>query len=160
MWLYIIVFILIGFLLLFSELFVPGGILGFLGFSLMGISVWLSFSEYGSDQGLYVLLFCLVGVLLFLVIAVKVLPYSFIGRQFILGKSSQLDEGYSPSDLNKSDLVGKTGVAESTLRPAGIALIDGERYDVVTEGEYVSPRTQIKVLRVDSNRIVVGSLET
>jgi membrane-bound serine protease (ClpP class) len=41
------------------------------------------------------------------------------------------------------------------LRPAGIAEIDGERIDVVAEGEMIEAGATIVVSRVDGNRIVV-----
>ncbi len=47
------------------------------------------------------------------------------------------------------------GHASSPLHPAGIAEIEGERVDVVSEGEMIDPGTPIEVARVDGNRIVV-----
>ena len=41
------------------------------------------------------------------------------------------------------------------LRPAGFALIDGERVDVVSDGEPIEAGTAVEVVRVDGNRIVV-----
>jgi membrane-bound serine protease (ClpP class) len=46
-------------------------------------------------------------------------------------------------------------VAATTLRPAGIARIEGARLDVVTDGEYVEAGEPVEVTRVDGNRIVV-----
>jgi membrane-bound serine protease (ClpP class) len=51
--------------------------------------------------------------------------------------------------------LGKRGVAATTLRPAGIARIEGARVDVVTDGEYVEAGEPVEVTRVDGNRIVV-----
>jgi len=34
-------------------------------------------------------------------------------------------------------------------------MIGQNRYDVVTEGEFLRPQTRIRVIRVDGNRIVV-----
>jgi membrane-bound serine protease (ClpP class) len=47
------------------------------------------------------------------------------------------------------------GTAASTLRPAGIAHLDGERVDVVSDGELIEAGEPIEVIRVDGNRIVV-----
>lgn len=41
------------------------------------------------------------------------------------------------------------------LRPAGTALIDDERVDVVTEGEYIERNRPIEVVYVDGLKIVV-----
>jgi len=155
MWIYIALLILIGFFLLFAELFVPGGILGVIGIGAMGGAVWLCFNDYGPQQGFFVLLFCVIGVVVFVIAAFKLIPHTFVGRWLILDKKICREDGVGPSNLDKENLVGKEGVAESGLRPAGIAVIGGNRYDVVTEGEYILPRSRIRVLRVDSNRIVV-----
>jgi membrane-bound serine protease (ClpP class) len=54
--------------------------------------------------------------------------------------------------------LGKSGHATSVLRPAGIAEIDGERVDVVSDGGLIEPGTPVHVTRVDGNRIVVREL--
>ena len=43
----------------------------------------------------------------------------------------------------------------SPLRPSGIADVEGERVDVVSDGEFIEAGAQIVVSRVDGNRIVV-----
>ena len=66
---------------------------------------------------------------------------------------------WKSSDVAQQDLEGKEGVAQSTLRPAGTALIDGVRVDVITRGEMIAARTRIKVIAVEGNRVVVTTLE-
>ncbi len=51
--------------------------------------------------------------------------------------------------------VGSRGVTQTVLRPAGKALIDGQRVDVVTEGDMIDEGAEIEVVRVDGNRVVV-----
>lgn len=46
------------------------------------------------------------------------------------------------------DLAGKEGVAHTTLRPAGIAKINGNLVDVVMEGDFIDAGSPIVVLRV------------
>ncbi|MGE3176984.1 MAG: NfeD family protein, partial [Vicinamibacterales bacterium] len=43
----------------------------------------------------------------------------------------------------------------SPLRPAGLATFDGERVDVVSDGDFVPAGAGIEVVRVTGNRIVV-----
>jgi membrane-bound serine protease (ClpP class) len=52
-------------------------------------------------------------------------------------------------------LVGKRGVAVSTLRPSGKARIEGEVRAVEADGAFIEPGTEIEVVRVRGNRIVV-----
>jgi membrane-bound serine protease (ClpP class) len=54
-----------------------------------------------------------------------------------------------------SALRGMTGVAASFLRPAGVAQIDGKRVDVLTEGEFITAGTPVRVTRVEGARIFV-----
>lgn len=54
-----------------------------------------------------------------------------------------------------SALRGRSGVAASYLRPAGIAQIDGRRVDVLTQGEFIAQGTPIRVARVEGSRIFV-----
>jgi membrane-bound serine protease (ClpP class) len=46
-------------------------------------------------------------------------------------------------------------VTLSLLRPAGFAEIDGERVDVVAEGEMIEAGVPVVVSRMEGNRIVV-----
>jgi membrane-bound serine protease (ClpP class) len=52
-------------------------------------------------------------------------------------------------------LIGAAGFATSYLRPAGYAAINGQKVDVLTEGEFVSAGTPIVVTRVEGARIFV-----
>jgi membrane-bound serine protease (ClpP class) len=52
-------------------------------------------------------------------------------------------------------MLGRTGVTRTPLRPAGIAEIDGERMDVVSNGEMIDSGVTVLVTRLDGNRIVV-----
>ncbi|MFQ3546805.1 MAG: NfeD family protein [Termitinemataceae bacterium] len=56
---------------------------------------------------------------------------------------------------NYSSLVGKKGKAISTLRPSGKAEIEGKIYAVEADGEFIEPGTEIQVMRVRGNRIIV-----
>ncbi|MFP4374862.1 MAG: NfeD family protein [Spirochaetaceae bacterium] len=53
--------------------------------------------------------------------------------------------------------LGRTGRVVSTLRPAGSADIGGERVSVESDGEWIDAGTEIEVIRVDGNRIIVRS---
>jgi membrane-bound serine protease (ClpP class) len=72
-----------------------------------------------------------------------------------------LHEGATPSEDGyvsapaRSDLLGKSGVAVSELRPAGVAEIEGERVDVTTEGDYVRAGSRVLVVRAEGMRLVV-----
>ncbi len=52
-------------------------------------------------------------------------------------------------------LVGQTARAATVLRPSGAVEVGGERYDVVTEGEFVEAGALVRIVAVHGNRIVV-----
>ena len=54
--------------------------------------------------------------------------------------------------------VGDWGVAETPLRPAGRALFEDESVDVMADGTYVDVGTQVRVIRVDGNQVVVRAV--
>jgi len=51
--------------------------------------------------------------------------------------------------------LGKTGVAKTILRPAGVVEIDGQDVDVVTSGGFVAKGAEIKVIAQEGMRVVV-----
>ena len=150
----IIVLLIFGFCLLFMEIFVPGGILGVIGTIMMGVAVWLCF-DYGKSEGFAVLLFCLIVTILTVYYIFKQFPNTAVGKWVLLADQVSKEKGYHSDSVMDKNLLDKVGISESELRPSGIALLEGERYDVVTEGEFIESNTAIRVIRVDANRIVV-----
>jgi len=57
-----------------------------------------------------------------------------------------------------TSLYGKMGVAASYLRPAGVALVDGKRVDVLTQGEFIPEGTPVRITRVEGARVFVEPL--
>jgi membrane-bound serine protease (ClpP class) len=49
-------------------------------------------------------------------------------------------------------------VAHTVLRPAGVAVIDGQRLDVVAESGMIESGSPIKIVDVNENRLVVRKL--
>jgi membrane-bound serine protease (ClpP class) len=151
-----------GVILLVLEIFViPGfGIAGFLG--LLAILSGFILSLVGSgDTATFILIASgrVVGSLVFAVIAglvlLRFLPHLPYGRRLILVRGLSAAEGYVSAAEGEAQWLGKKGRARSALRPAGIAEIDGQRLDVVSDGGLIEAGQQIEVIRVDGNRIVV-----
>jgi membrane-bound serine protease (ClpP class) len=88
------------------------------------------------------------------------LPRLPFGRQLILETGLATGEGYASAPEQDRSWLGKSGTAHTPLRPAGIAVFDGERVDVVSDGEFIDAGTPIVVIRVDGNRIVVRRYRT
>lgn len=75
----------------------------------------------------------------------------FTNRAFAglsLDKELGSEEGFIGVEAQKhADLVGKTGIAESVLRPSGKVIIDDEIYDAVSEYGFIDRDEKVKVLR-------------
>jgi membrane-bound serine protease (ClpP class) len=151
-----------GVVLLALEIFViPGfGIAGVLGIvallgglslSLVGAGASWDFILKAMGQVVFSLLAALIASLVML----RFLPRLPWGRRLILETGLPAGEGYASAPETDQRWLGKSGRAVSPLRPAGIAEIEGERVDVVSDGEFIDSGTPIAVTRIDGNRIVV-----
>ena len=151
-----------GVILLVLEVFViPGfGIAGVLG--IVAILAGLVLSLVGAGDTSEVIfkaagrvVFSLLIALVASLVMLRFLPRLPFGRRLIL--ETGLGAGHKHGSAPDSDLrwMAKKGRASSPLRPAGIAEIEGERVDVVSEGELIDAGEVIEVTRVDGNRIVV-----
>jgi len=52
--------------------------------------------------------------------------------------------------------VGDLGIAMTSLRPSGKVRVKSEIYDVITEGEFMSKGTPVKISEIKGNRIIVS----
>jgi membrane-bound serine protease (ClpP class) len=160
----ILLFVL-GVLLLLAEIFViPGfgvaGITGLvltlfsLGAALIG-NVGLSFPTDGAiTQAILTLAGTLVLTLIFGYSLARFLPRSQRVNQLILAPDLGSAFGYTAADTDET-LLGRTGTAVTTLRPAGTAEIDGRRVDVVSQSTFVAAGEPVEVVSVRGSRVEV-----
>jgi membrane-bound serine protease (ClpP class) len=160
-WVPILLFV-IGFVALFLELFVPAaGIIGAAGIISMIVATVLAYDALGKLVGTLFLVGVLIGTPAMIMLGLKAFPKSFAGKLLILTKSFEQKEGYTSADQDKFDaLLGKEGRAYTMLRPSGMVLIDGKKYSVVTSGEMIQKDENVRVIRVEGNRIVVRRIQT
>lgn len=148
---YSVLFVGAGVLFLFLEVFVPSG--GILGLLSMGCAI---FGIYG--------LFHQGRVWLGLGAIAGTTALAFFGLRFGLRRLS-FSASLSPDASNSTDdsiafLVGKEGVTHTQLRPAGVAIIEGQRVDVVTRGTFLDANVRVRVIDTMENRVVVKELSS
>lgn len=154
-----------GILLIIVEIFVlPGfGIPGIIGITLLVFSLGASLiGNVGLDfppleymnRAIWTMAITLILGILMIFSLGKYLPQNRMFSRLILVDSTSKDEGYT-SAKSQDLLTGKEGVTLTALRPAGIALIDDERVDVVSQGEFVENGARIKVVNTTSSRVMV-----
>ncbi|MDH4350932.1 MAG: ATP-dependent Clp protease proteolytic subunit [Gemmatimonadota bacterium] len=99
----------------------------------------------------------IIGAAVYLV--VRNLPTSDRWRGIFLRTASAADEGYVSGDV-RDDLIGRVGMALTDLHPGGTMQLDGERLDVVTEGDFVNRGARVRVVRAEGYRLVVAVVDS
>jgi len=154
-----VMLIIIGGILLVLELLViPGfGVAGILGLSAIAVAIVKIFPD--GYQWAYVLGYTTIFGAILTIVLFWLLPNSRFMKLFALNTDlSNKDNLNYKQTLNFDELLGKEGLATSDLRPAGLATINNQRVDVVTEGGYIPNGSKIKVIDVSGTRIVVKKI--
>ncbi len=143
-------FMVLGMFLLFLEVaIIPGfGLVGVAGGAMLGSGILLIWMGMGTVWGVASLLISVPLTLLAIVWFLR----SKASNRLVL---THTNPGHSSDVPTLTHLVGRSGAALTTLRPAGSAFIDNERYDVVSEGEFIEKGSEISVVRIDGNSVIV-----
>jgi membrane-bound serine protease (ClpP class) len=154
-----------GLALLVAEIFfIPGfGIAGALGLAALLGALVLSMTGAGDTAAVMIeaswrVVIALLIALVTALVLLRLLPRLPFARRLVLASDLGTGPAHGSAPLSDQHWIGKRGHAASVLRPAGIADIDGERVDVVSDGALVEPGAPILVIHVDGNRIVVRQL--
>lgn len=151
-----IILLITGIIFIVLEFFVPGGILGIIGVCAIVVSLFLSGYDL-THMGLSVMIALIVAITAFILLYRRADSEQGVFRKIILHDRTMTEEGYISTEV-RSELIHQEGIALTTLRPAGIAEISGERVDVVSEGSYIEQNKKIKVIAVEGMRIVVREM--
>jgi membrane-bound serine protease (ClpP class) len=145
----IIVVLVIGLLLLFTEVaVVPGfGVAGALGLLALAAGAIAAWTELGPLWGGLAAGFSVVAAGIMLLW----LPKSRVGRKMVL-EHSQAD---AISQEDRSGLVGRRGITVTPLRPIGRVRFGSDEVDAMTEGEYIDGNQEVEVMTVEGPRVVV-----
>ncbi len=150
----IILLFLVGLLLILLEVFVvPGfGITGIGGIASILISLYFLFPT--PQIAINIIATTLIATIVATYFIAKYFESSKVWSKISLGTSQTKDVGYVAS-VGNVEIIGKTGVSVTPLRPAGIANIDGRRVDVVSEGGFIDKDIKIKVIDVKGSKVLV-----
>ncbi|MBY0220955.1 nodulation protein NfeD [Sporosarcina aquimarina] len=148
-----LILFLLGVGLIIAEFFIAGGIAGIFGVLAIIGSILLA----GTN-----LAFMAVSVLIAMAVASigAVVIMKFFGKKLhllnkiILMDTMDTENGYV-SNENRTDLLQKVATTLTPLRPSGVADLDGERIDVVSEGRYIDRNKEVVIVAVEGFRIVV-----
>jgi membrane-bound serine protease (ClpP class) len=169
-----LVLFLIGIGLLAVEIFlIPGfGVVGISGIILIGLSLILSMQDFVLPRsnwewdilGRNALVVSLsviasvVGIAVIALLGPRIKLFDRLALRTAIQGTAGGPDPEDTGDRNHKALISMTGIAASTLRPSGKAEIDGELYDVETDGIFVEQGNQIRVTRVQGNSIFVKKI--
>jgi membrane-bound ClpP family serine protease len=151
----------IGLALVMLEIFIPsGGILGFLSAITVLGSIYVAFANGGAKTGFSFVGVAVVGIPIAIVLALKYLPDTPIGRRLLLGVPSE-EEVLPEADPRHAlrQLVGKFGKANSAMLPGGTVVIDGRSYEAVSESGAIDKGEPVEVVMVRTNRLVIRKVK-
>ncbi len=80
-------------------------------------------------------------------------------KNMALNTVQNISEGYVSVEVSLFKLKGKTGIAQTVLRPGGKVFIDGEIYDAVAENGFIDRGENIRVRKVEATQLYVEILE-
>ena len=145
---------ILGILVVVAEIFIPSlGVLMAIALGLLLYSLYLVFTTISTFAGMVFLGMDLLAVPLLLILGMKILAVS------PLSLNRRLSSKEGVVTLSPKEYLNKQGHAATDLRPSGIALIEGKRLDVVTDGDYIEADTPVIVTGVTGNQIIVEKIE-
>ena len=166
-----ILLFIVGVILLLLEIFViPGfGVVGISGIICIVFGLTLSLvgslpSESSpidlpsSDGFLKALMTVIVSVFVSLAVSVYLgskFIKSTLFSKYILHATQNSDKGYVSADATINNLVGKSGVAYTILRPVGKIQIGEDIYDAVAENSFIEKGESIEVIKFESAQLFV-----
>ena len=146
------VLLVAGLALILLETILPGMIAGVIGIGCLVAGVVVSYVDFGPRVGNFVLFGVLGALLVAGLLWIRFFPHSRLGQAFVTRRA------VGALGVERPELLNQTGTALTNLRPAGTALIGGKRVDVVTEGDLIPRGAAIKVVAVESFRVVVRTI--
>ena len=157
---FLIFLIGLGVLLLFIEIaLLPGfGAAGIPGLVLIVAGIGLAWVQFGLRIGLIYGSATVALTIPLAILALWLFRRTRLGAAFILNIAANRADGFQAPPQELVNLVGKSGQSITPLRPAGTALINDRRVDVVTLGDFIDAEVEIEVILVEGNRVVVRRL--
>jgi membrane-bound serine protease (ClpP class) len=147
-----IVLQLLGVIVILAEFLIPSfGILSLTAAGLFGFSIYYVFAHFSPQTGVVFLVLDAILIPFLIALGIKLLSRS----RFSLKTELSQKAGVTSQSENLIKLVGLSGKTVTILRPAGKAIIDGKKYDVVSVGDYIGQDAAVEVAEVSGNRIVV-----
>jgi len=168
----ILIFV-IGIILIAVEIFaIPGfGVTGITGIVLVVTGLTLSLIDNVGFDFTHVNVNKIIASLFLVIISIfiSIVASFFITRSLFtqnrlfgslaLETVQSAEEGYSTSDAAYQEMIGRTGIAHTILRPAGKVKIGNDVFDATALTGYIEKGDQIEVVRYETGQLFVRQIE-
>ncbi|MFT7032707.1 MAG: membrane-bound ClpP family serine protease [Cyclobacteriaceae bacterium] len=151
-WLNISALILVGIGLVIIEIiFVPGTtIVGILGFLMGGYGIYLGYDYFGNTTGHIVLTSSVTLAFVCIFYSFKSGAWKKFANKTAI--KSKVNEGLT-FGLKEGDL----GQSSSSLKPIGKGIFNDKEYEVTSQGNFITEKQSIKIIKIEKNKIFVES---
>lgn len=140
---------IVGLVLAFAEMLMPGfGIFGVLGSICLLATLFLVGKFYGLAMFVVAVLLMVLVFALMLVVAKK---SGFYEKVVLRDKQEAKD--FDESTLE--GLLHQTGMTQTTLRPYGVAEFDGKRIDVSSNGDFIDRGEMVRIVEIHGKSVLV-----
>lgn len=146
----ILVLAITGIFFIAAEIFLPGGVAGFLG-AILSLGATISAFQISVSTGFTVLVCQLAGGLLCCFLALKLMPHTPMGKFLILNDALPPSGSQEKLPLE----IGQIGTATTPLRPSGKVKFEQTTYDASSDGELIEPGETVKILEIHGTRLTV-----
>ena len=146
----IIILILAGLFLFLLEFFVFPGltICGIGGFIAVTVAIYLGYSNYGTTVGSIILVSTILSFIIMLFFALRSKTWKKLSLETtVTGQVETVEE-----ELIKA---GDRGITITRLNPVGKARVNNQEVEAQCPSKYVEPKTEIEVVKVFKNYIIV-----
>jgi len=151
----VLILLFLGLLLLAAEIILPGGVAGAIG-AMLFITGTIGAFSISISFGLWVVFAGLVLGGATVMLLIHCMQHTRLGKHTVLQQNAGDWHGYEEENKH---LEGESGVAHGPLHPGGTAIIDDQRFHVVTQGEMIEAGSPVRVVQVQGNRIIVEQIE-
>ena len=159
-WIWAILLLVLGLSLAFLEIFCPtAGILAFFSGSALLGAILFGFRS-GTTVGLTITFAVVIGVPCLIAIGFRWWPHTYFGRRVLL--EAPRSEDVLPDEAQRRQLkglVGRIGRAKCRMLPSGVVSVDGQTLDATSEGMVIESGQTVRVIKIESNRLVVRVIE-
>ena len=146
---WIVVLAMLGLIMLFAEILMPGfGLFGILGSASLLGSLILTFKLFGMMAFL---------IMLIVTVAIFFGMIAFAKKSGLYNKVVLRDK-QEAKDFDESTLqglLGQVGLTQTTLRPFGIAEFGGKAVDVCSTGDFVDRGVKVQVIQITGKTVTV-----